>query len=678
MRRLLTLILSILSASLYAGEPLPEGALLRLGTTNLRGCWGTFAFTPDGKHIAVVHGEKSDRVTIHDCTTGKPIRTVATGGIVRSLSFSPDGKRLLAPRDGDFDTPVWDVQTGREVGRVAGSSARFADQGRKIVTHQPRMLRDGKRVIGVFDGSNYRWLGNKELPDRSSFSHLLSPTHSARRLDNAWEIATHPEGKVVFTAPWAENAREGRFHDDGKLFVFGDRAGIHVWGVKTGRKIRTIEARTDSVVDVSGDGKRLGWAGYDEKEGIAFAWVCDLAGGTPRHVGPATNSFQPVHFSPDGRRLAILMESHALVLRDVRTGKDVFPSAGHTGWVGKVRFTPDGRHIVSRDRHAILVWERGTGRLLRRLPDDLPGGELPIVGTLAADFVITVAPDGTLRKRDLVTGRELRVLAGKHGFVFGAAEPASVSQDGKVLAVVSRDYNIRAYDLASGKILLDFDPPCAIWSVFLSPRGQALAWTSQNHPKGDRVRYLDVSSGREVERAELPASALPLDREVGRWLPPEDLLPRLHDLGLVNKEGRVLLDRWIDKPHQIRLTTDGRYVLASRLIRRDDFVDEGPREINLAIWEIATGRRLPPLISDRQFTEVASFSPDGRLVVTTSLQGSIHVWELATGKERVVLQGHLSDSVYAIAFSPDGRYLLSGGNDTQVFLWDFGAGTGTG
>jgi hypothetical protein len=263
-------------------------------------------------------------------------------------------------------------------------------------------------------------------------------------------------------------------------------------------------------------------------------------------------------------------------------------------------------------------------------------------------------------------------LAGRHGFVFGPAEPVSVSRDGKVLAVVSRDYNIRAYNLSSGKILLDFEPPCAIWDVFLSPRGQVVAWTSQNHPKGDRVRYLDVSSGREVERAKLPASALPLDREVGRWLSPEDLLPRLRDLGLVNKENRVQLNGWFDTPQRICLTSDGRYVLARRSIRRDPFLaeGEGPRDINLAIWEIATGRRLPPLISDRHFEDVASFSPDGRLLVTTSLQGSIHVWELATGKERVVLQGHLSDSVYAIAFSPDSRYLLSGGNDTQVFLWD--------
>jgi WD40 repeat protein len=669
MHILVVLLVFPFAAPLWAAEPLPEGAILRFGATSMRGCSGPFAFTPDGKNIAVVTGDKSDRVTIHECRTGKSICSLDVGSRVSSLSFSPDGRRLLTSGNSGLETLLWDMQTGKELRKIAGHTAAFIDQGRKIVTQLPQLNGAGNRSMGIYDGAKYDLLDTIESSDQLIFSHLLSPTHSARKREEKWEIATHPEGKVVCTIPFGENLRFGRFHDDGKLFLFKDKVGIHVWDVKTGEKVRSIAARTDSEVVVSPDGKQLAWSGYDNHEGIAFVWVCDIAQGKPRHVGPPTNNFEVPLYSPNGKTLAFINDSKALILRDVRTGKDVVQSLGHTGRVFGAHFTANGKHIITRDRNSIRVWERDTGKLIRRCPDDLPGEEKHIDGTLASDFVVTVAPDDTLRQRDLVTGKELRVLEGKHGFVFGAAGPAAVSRDAKIIALVSKDYNIRAYDLATGKILLDFDTPCAVWDVFLSRKGDYLSWSSQSHPKGDRIRYLHVSSGKEVDRDELPPSAFPLANESGRWLPFADLLPRLRDLKLVRADDKVTLDGWVESPYRVCLSRDGRYLLASKKERRGDNEDRF-REVSLGIWDVATGRRLPALVTDRQSTDVAAFSPDGRLLVSTTQQGSIHVWELATGRERAVLSGHLSDSVGAIAFSPDGRYLISGGNDTQVFLWD--------
>jgi WD40 repeat protein len=678
MRQLIAVLVLLWPVAAGTQEMEPQKSIRRFGTTNLRYCADIFAFTPDGKAIAVVcgGGEKDSSVLIHDSRTGAVLAKLDPGLFsARALSFSPDGKRLLTSSRSGVEWTMWDVPTAKKLRSILGSSASFADQGRKIVATLPSEV--GRRVLAIYDADTFAELRTVETSSNVIFSRDLEPTHSAREADGKWIIATHPEGKVVFSTDCGERQKLAQFHQDGALFIFSNEAGIHVWNVKTAQKVRSISAGANSAVVVSPDGKQLAWSGFDNHDGIAFVWVCDLPDGKPRHVGPPTNDFSAPQFSPDGKTLAFVTDSGALVLRDVATGKDVIQTRGHTRPIAGMHFTADMKHLVSRDRDAVIVWEVQTGKCARRFPEDLPAGERPIVGTLAQDFVITVAPDGTLRQRDLVTGGAMRVLAGKHGFVFGAALPAAVSADAAVLALVGKDYHIRAYELATGKILLDFDTPCAVWDVFLAHNGRYVSWISQNHPNGDDgVHYIEVATGKELERRELPAAAFPLGNEVDRWLPVADLKPRLADLKLTRPGGALSFDGPKEDHVRLALSRDGRFLMSRTLNNigkgDDDSNVDLQREIgSLKIWEIAgsNSRLLPALTIRRDATEVAALSPDGRMLVTTTYDGRIHLWELATGRKRAVLTGH-RDSVYAIAFSPDGRYLAGGGADGQVLLWD--------
>src|SRR5262249_1021913 len=67
---------------------------------------------------------------------------------------------------------------------------------------------------------------------------------------------------------------------------------------------------------------------------------------------------------------------------------------------------------------------------------------------------------------------------------------------------------------------------------------------------------------------------------------------------------------------------------------------------------------------------LGAFSPDSGLLATTSRRGTIHLWDLATGRERLTLQGHRNCSIRSLLFTPDHRFLFSGGDDSQVLQWD--------
>jgi WD40 repeat protein len=65
--------------------------------------------------------------------------------------------------------------------------------------------------------------------------------------------------------------------------------------------------------------------------------------------------------------------------------------------------------------------------------------------------------------------------------------------------------------------------------------------------------------------------------------------------------------------------------------------------------------------------ERASFSPDGKLVVTASDDGTARIWDAATGRQVQVL--HVGDPVISARFTPDGRGVLTGSTDGTLRYW---------
>jgi WD40 repeat protein len=659
------------AANAFADEPPPAGAIARFGTLRMRGCSGPVVFSPDGRLIACTGGEARPRVTLWDHTTGRVVRSIdadARG----NLTFSADGKRLLIS-DGGLGHPVWDVDAGKQLYRAAGWVAAFTADGKRVVSMGPDV---GRRIfVSETEATTGKLHGQRELPDGPQ---PLAVSPDGRTYLHA---RTTPEGReqglvLRDLATGAEIASldfDGRyvanFSPDGKRLAAAGNDEVRVWDAKTGKELAHWKQRSDSAPVFSADGSRVAWSGFDNVLGVAYVWIADVKDGKPKHVGLPTNSFSAPALSADGKIVALIDDGGALVLRDAQTGKDLAPIDGHTGRVWGARFTPDGRHIVTRDKNRFLVWERATSKLLRRYPDDLPDGERQLPDGTSASHLLTTGENGSLRLHELVTGREVLKLEGKDGWVGGAAEPVSVSVDGSTAALVSKDYNIRVYDLTTGKRRCTFDPEAAVWSVRLTTDGRYLLVLCQDRKKGEEF-ILDTHTGREVDAAQLPKHAFAhTELADGRFIAGgPQAFEWLKKQKLLGEDSKPLPADWYVAGCTVYRSPGGRYVAVRGIVGKRGEIDREGRP-RIWMWEAATGKLLEYFDPPGRVEEHALFSADGRTFVTTALDGTAHLWEVATGQERVTLRGH-SGEVTALAFTPDGRGLVSGGADTQVLLWD--------
>jgi WD40 repeat protein len=88
-------------------------------------------------------------------------------------------------------------------------------------------------------------------------------------------------------------------------------------------------------------------------------------------------------------------------------------------------------------------------------------------------------------------------------------------------------------------------------------------------------------------------------------------------------------------------------------------------------WNYLEQRRQVALwtVDARSPSDSLAFSPDGRRLASALRDGKFIVWDLATGRETLVLRGH-SAAVRSVAYSPDGTRIASAGADRTVKVWD--------
>jgi WD40 repeat protein len=265
--------------------------------------------------------------------------------------------------------------------------------------------------------------------------------------------------------------------------------------------------------------------------------------------------------------------------------------------------------------------------------------------------------DKKLRLWDADTGNELRVFEGHTDGVISAA----LSPDGKRALSGGGDMTVRLWDADSGKELRQMTGHTApVWAVAFGPEGQALSGGC-----GDgTMRLWDLNTGQQAAVFSVSATVYSVSVAYSAQARLAATYTwnriRLWDLE-TGKEVRKWNGHGYDWPPIMCFSPDGKRLLSPSVA--------GP----LHIWNVESGQELKQIeahtetINESRGASCAAFSPDGKRIVSGGA-GIVRVWDAESGQELRKYEGHTA-VVSSVAFFPDGKRIASASEDGTVRIW---------
>lgn len=503
-----------------------------------------------------------------------------------------------------------------------------------------------------------------------------------------WDmLSDSPEGPIITT----NGVRQLAWFPDNRRFLASHFDGrVRIWDAFTRTELASYTGRS---AQLSADGRYLLTC-----EAEPFGWDKLAPSGpvTRRNLESGTMVSLPearlAALAPSGRFVALTDFKDSITIRDAESG-ELLCSLDGGGPLWTLVFSPDEKALAATGFTTDVRLWRLDGKDPR--PLRLQGHTL---NTWSAAFspdgtrLVTTASDQTLRVWNVSDGSALNVLRGHGSEVWCAA----FSPDGERIASGGKDRAVIVWSESSSfgppdyKSFPDTRPVIsadAQWLITQSPENPELTVVYDTRAAGpprhvfagqplavddERGQWLSRRSGFEMEWMRL--SDLEPERRIELANDPDEPAPewwtassggefiagmaRTGRVSLWNARSGARTRSMVVKdalPSSLQLSPDAHWLA----------ITAGEQGFWLCSLEKGSARRLK---THKDQGKWAAFSPDNQVLATASVDATIKLWNVASGRELATLHGHRTE-VTAVAFAPDGEILASCESGLGLRLW---------
>ena len=689
----------------YTKWQLPKEAKARLG----KGGITTIQFSPDGTQIAVGN---NIGIWLYDVQTGREISMFP--GLCRSLAFSPDGRFIAS--GGRSKLQLWEIATGQKMPHIekppSAGALHFSEDSRTVTSLSNRQdtivsldietgeqnVKKIKEMVNWTNSSqSYTVTGDKFAIGRQDGKIELGNTRTGKKLATLSghtggiqerlppaadeEIPPAGEIRVRFLDGTPNYVLALAFSPDGTRLASGSKdKTVRLWDTFTNEELVILRKHTGSTnaLAFSPDGKILASGSTDKTVQLWDTTTGAHLATFDAHLetfNEPIRSIAALTFSPDGRTLASGSMDGTIRFWNTTT-RTLLPIrlTGHTEWVKAISFLEDSSMLASVDFNGVItLWDLKTSQktglhtigprdfLLTSVfsPD---GTKLVSIGAKSATFlnigagktITTQEPDHLVRLTDVRTGRELATLTKRVSGINNEEVSMAFSPDGKTVAFQgpgkiyvwhTETRNVLTIPLLkqkSGNFPNDGDFPNEamvkrqmralnaqllneVSVLMFSPDGKKLV----SGTASGKVQMWDAETGAEL--ALLFAGQEPDDKEGPG--------------SFVSYENRIIALAFSSNGALLAIESEGKIRLLG-------------------------SSKQPRLKDVPRGTKSLAFSPDDTVLLAGLRNGSIELFDMATGEKISTLNGHTA-TVETLVFSPDGKTLVSTGQDGTILVWDW-------